>query len=435
MMLINNQEKLRIAFVNQGLSYSTFPHPTDSIGIVTYELARRLAEDCHVMVYTPGKNFLIQKKYYGGINYVYVPRRLDRVIIRLIEKISQKIHNSFYSSQFFYICYALQIANDLKKNKCDIVHIHNLSQFVPIIKVFNPEIKIVLHMHCQWLNQLDYQTIYRRLNQVDLIIGCSEYITDKIRHCFPDLVTKCRTIYNGVNIDSGASEVNINSGSKFFQNDRKNLLFVGRVSPEKGVHVLLKALEKVIFDFPRVHLHIVGSIIGSLPQNLLIDLDNDDKVASLKVFYTPDEKTGKKLSYFEHLQTILSPELANHVSFHGPVAHAELEKYYRGADILINSSLSEALGMPIIEAMGRSLVVIGSCVGGIPEAILHEKTGLVVDSGDASTLAGAILHLLKNDDLRIEMGKSGYQRAYEVFSWEKVAQNLFKEYKNICGEE
>ncbi len=59
---------------------------------------------------------------------------------------------------------------------------------------------------------------------------------------------------------------------------------------------------------------------------------------------------------------------------------------------------------------------------------------LLVDAGDVSTLTEAILHLLKNDNLRIEMGKSGYKRAYELFSWKKVSQNLFKEYKNICEE-
>ncbi|MDJ0674120.1 MAG: glycosyltransferase family 4 protein [Calothrix sp. MO_167.B42] len=432
---MNKKEKLRIAFVNQGLTYSTFPYPRDSVGIVIYELAKGLAKDCHVMVYTPGKNFLINKECHGGINYLYIPRRIDRIIIRLIEKIFHKIHNQFLNSQFFYICYALLIANDLKKNKCDIVHIHNLSQFVPIIKAFNPEIKIVIHMHCQWLSQLDYQTIYRRLNQVDLIICCSEYITEKVRRRFPDFATKCKTIYNGVNIDSGTSEVSLNLGTQSFKNDKKNLLFVGRVSPEKGVHVLLKALEKVVFYFPQVHLNIVGSITGSLPQNILIDLDNDDKVASLKVFYTPDEKTGKVLSYFEQLQKMLPPDLANYVTFHGSVPHAELDKYYREADIFINSSFSEAFPIPIPEAMGRSLAVIGARVGGIPEAILHEKTGLLVDSGDVSTLAEAILHLLKDDNLRIEMGKSGYKRAYELFSWEKVSQNLFNEYKNICGEE
>ncbi len=429
MIPVNKKEKLKIAFVNQGLAYSTFPCPTDSVGIVIYELAQLLTKKCHVMVYTPGKNFVIKRKYHEGINYAYIPRRFDRIIIRCIEKVSKRLLNH----QLFYIHYALQIALDLRSKKCDIVHIHSLSQFVPIIKFFNPDIKIVLHMHCKWLSQLDYQTIYRRLNKVDLIIGCSEYITEKVRLRFPCFATKCKTIYNGVQIDSGASQINFNSENKSFKNAKRNLLFVGRVSPEKGVHVLLEALEKVVFYFPEVHLNIVGSITGSLPQHILIDLDkNDEKIANLRSFYIPDKKTGKVLTYFEQLQKNLPPELAQHVSFHGSVAHAELEKYYREADIFINSSFSEAFPIPIPEAMGRSLPVIGSRVGGIPEAILHEKTGLLVDSGDVSALAEAILYLLNNDNLRIEMGKSGYERAYELFSWEKVSQNLFNEYNNIC---
>ncbi|MDJ0617238.1 MAG: glycosyltransferase family 4 protein [Calothrix sp. MO_192.B10] len=434
-MLVSKKERQKIAVVNQGLAYSSFPCPTDSVGIVIYELAQRLAVDCDVMVYTPGKNFLINRKCHDGINYFYVPRRFDRIIIRFLEKILQRSNNNFLNSQLFYIHYALQIANHLRKHKCDIVHIHSLSQFVPIIKAFNPEIKIVLHMHCQWLSQLDYQTIYRRLKKVDLIIGCSEYITEKVRRRFPEFAAKCKTIYNGVNIDSCTTKLHLNSHNQSLKNANKRLLFVGRVSPEKGVHLLLKALEKVVFYFPEVHLNVVGSITGSLPKNILVDLDNSDpKVAELKSFYTPDPKTGKILSYWEQLQAKISPELAKHVTFHGSVAHSELDKYYREADIFINSSLSEAFPIPIPEAMGRSLPVIGSRVGGIPEAILHEKTGIVVDSGDASILAEAILHLLNNDNLRVEMGKAGYQRAYELFSWEKVSQNLLNEYKNLCEQ-
>lgn len=242
-----------------------------------------------------------------------------------------------------------------------------------------------------------------------------------------------KAIYNGVQIDSGASQITLNPENMSFKSDKRNLLFVGRVSPEKGLHVLLEALEKVVFYFPEVHLNIVGSITGSLPQHILIDLDkNDEKIANLKSFYIPDKKTGKVLTYFEQLQKQLPPELAQYVSFHGSVAHAELDKYYREADIFINSSFSEAFPIPIPEAMGRSLPVIGSRVGGIPEAIVHGKTGLLVDSGDVHALAEAILSLLNNDNLGIEMGKSGYERAYELFSWEKVSQSLFNEYNNIC---
>ena len=80
------------------------------------------------------------------------------------------------------------------------------------------------------------------------------------------------------------------------------------------MHILLEALEKIVFYFPKVHLDIVGSISGALPKNVLVGLDENEKVANLKYFYEPGLKTGKILSYFEQLQSQLTPELSQHLS-------------------------------------------------------------------------------------------------------------------------
>lgn len=59
-------------------------------------------------------------------------------------------------------------------------------EWVPIVRRCYPPAKIVLHMHCEWLTQLDQSMIDRRLGLTDMIIGCSEYVTQKIRRRFPD---------------------------------------------------------------------------------------------------------------------------------------------------------------------------------------------------------------------------------------------------------
>src|SRR5208282_2250619 len=102
------------------------------------------------------------------------------------------------ASSLYHMAYAYELARDLRHQECDVVHVANYSQFVPIIRRFNPKIRIVLHMHCNWLTQIDADILNSRLEQADLILGCSQHITRRIRERFPRVADRCETIYNGV---------------------------------------------------------------------------------------------------------------------------------------------------------------------------------------------------------------------------------------------
>jgi glycosyltransferase involved in cell wall biosynthesis len=422
---------MKIAFVNQPWDSVTPPVQAGSVSICTYEIARRLVKNCDVIIYArknPGQKAV---EFYEKVEY----RRVSVATVRFFNGISKLwsklfLKSSYFASIFYGFSYAVRVAIDLRQQKCDVVHIPNFSQFASIIRAFNPQIKIVLHMHCQWLTQLDYDMIKRRLEQVDLVIGCSEFITEKIRCKFPEFAKKCQTVYNGVDSSFFNQKKSSNSLDK---NGVKQLLFVGRVSPEKGVHILLEALEKVVKHFPKVHLNIVGGVSSSCPKEFIIALSDDDpKVADLISFYNTDPVTGKQSSYFEQLQKQMSSELVKHVTFCDSVPHKKLNTYYWNADIFINSSFSEAFPIPIPEAMAASLPVVGSHVGGISEAILNEKTGFLVESGDANELASVLLNILNDDNLRIAMGNAGYQRAVDLFSWDFIVEKLLHHYKSIC---
>jgi glycosyltransferase involved in cell wall biosynthesis len=81
--------------------------------------------------------------------------------------------------------------------------------------------------------------------------------------------------------------------------------------------------------------------------------------------------------------------------------------------------------------MAAGVPVIATRVGGMTEIVEEGRNGLLVESGNASALAEAILQLLSDDDLRESMGKAGHQRSLEVFSWERIAENLLNQYRNI----
>jgi glycosyltransferase involved in cell wall biosynthesis len=300
---------------------------------------------------------------------------------------------------------------DIRREGCDIVHIHQCSQFASIIRKFNPKTRIILHMNCEWLTQFAPELIVQRLKDPDLIVGCSEHISGLIRDRFPEIAGRCGTIPNGV--DTGQFTplaVDGRSGSK--DPGIKRLAFVGRVSPEKGVHVLLDAFSQVVTRWPNVELEIVGPV-GTLPIDFLVALSSDPLVAGLTVFY-------RDSSYGDHLRKRINKAWEHQVKFTGSIRNDAVAERYHAADILINPSLSESFGMTVVEAMACGKPVIVTRVGGMQETVQHGKNGLIVRPGDASDLAEAILYLLHNDGLRTAMGRAGRTRAAELYSWETV---------------
>ena len=97
------------------------------------------------------------------------------------------------------------------------------------------------------------------------------------------------------------------------------------------------------------------------------------------------------------------------VIFTGNIPYSQIQKTYRDADIFINSSLSEAYGMPILEARAVGLPVVASHVGGIPEIIKHGETGLLVNPGNEVNLSQAIIELLKDKELRENISQKSSQ--------------------------
>lgn len=402
-----------------------------SIAILTYQMARHLTRSGEVLIYAR-RGHSQQKVQLDeeGIHYRRKSVAVEdqvlkpfKVLDRLLGLCNRK--RPFFASSLYYLGYALQVARDMRAQQPDVVHIHNFSQFVPIIRAFNPQAKIVLHMHCEWLTQLDPAMIERRLRQANLVIGCSEYITDKVRCRFPHLASRCQTVCNGVDVDQFIG----GNGHREMGKEGKRLLFVGRVSPEKGVHVLLDAFQRVVEHDPLVRLDIVGPA-GTIPFDFIVRVSDDQKVAELASFYGGILRRG---DYFSYLQRRLPSSLTDRVRFVGPVSNTRVADYYRDADVLVNPSFSEAFGMSLVEAMACQVPVVATRVGGAIEIVEGSQAGLLVEPGNATALAEAILHLLEDDSLRKRMGEAGRKQAMARYSWDQVTGQLLRLYEGMCG--
>lgn len=181
------------------------------------------------------------------------------------------------------------------------------------------------------------------------------------------------------------------------ERDGNNILYVGRLSKEKGVKYILKALSLIIKKIPSVHLDIVG--VGQERKEL--------------------ENLSKKL------------KLKNHVAFIGSVPYDEVEKYYKQANIVIVSSIwPEPFGLIGPEAMSVGRPVIASNVGGIPEWLDDGKTGFLVDPGHPDQIAEKVIKLFSDRKLLEEMGKNARKKA-EEFSIEKHIDEIEKVYLEV----
>jgi glycosyltransferase involved in cell wall biosynthesis len=427
---------VKVAFVNLPWDEVVPPVEGGSIAIITYQIARRLAGSHDIVIYSKKGHDQPKTQYdeYGIHHRRMSVTAEDWLVkpLKLVDKLPlfRDPRKPLFASRAYYLGYALQVARDLQKQQPDIVHIHNFSQFVPVIRALNPKARIVLHMNCEWLTQLDRSMVEERLGETDMILGCSEYITEKIRRCFPQFAGRCHTLFNGVDLDLFASNTD---GSTLGKTGAKRILFVGRVSPEKGVHVLLDAFQVLAESCPQAQLDIIGPV-GAAPFEFIVPLSDDDNVSDLASFYGRVVRVGRfdRFDSVLHLEDRLSEDAARKVSFLGPIPHSRLCSHYRDSDVFAFPSVwNEPFGMPLVEAMASCVPVVATRGGGIPEIVEEGQTGLLVERANAAALAQAILYLLEDKDLRKAMGEAGQRRATRLFSWERIAEDLSQHFQTV----
>ena len=409
---------MKIGFINQPWDSGGPPDPGGSIGLITWELARRLARSFPTVVCGPRDRQHSATETWENVLFRRFRLMPDHWLLRRPLQLFLSDHRPD-RGHVYQNLYAARAARALRDSSCDIVHVHNLSQFLPIIRKLHPSAKTVLHMHCDWLAQFERNLIDRRLRCADAIVSCSEYISERIGRRFPHHATKCVTVYNGVDTSEFSPRPDRAS-----DRDSKTAVFVGRTSPEKGLHVLLEAFESVVARQPDVKLEVVGGA-WIPPLSFIVEPSSDPVVQDLRRFYGGD--------YTDYLDRQTAGALRNHVSFVGHVQHAGVPAHLADADVLVQPSVwDEPFGMPVIEAMAGGLPVVATTVGAIPELVEQGRTGILVDRNDRTALADGILRIFQNGEMA-KMGMAGRARACELFSWEIITERLTTIYEALAS--
>jgi len=113
----------------------------------------------------------------------------------------------------------------------------------------------------------------------------------------------------------------------------------------------------------------------------------------------------------------------------------ELEEVVAALDLFLLPSETESFGMAALEALASEVPVIASRAGGLPEVVADGVTGYLLPVGDVEAMAARALELVRNDELRKEMGRAGRQRAIELFHVDRIVPQYLAFYESVMQAE
>jgi glycosyltransferase involved in cell wall biosynthesis len=175
------------------------------------------------------------------------------------------------------------------------------------------------------------------------------------------------------------------------------LLFVGKLTPQKGFPELLDALRRM------QRRPLVDIVVGTGSD--------------------PDE--GRALA--------ASAGVGERLQWHPLLEQAQLAELYRRATALVMPSVDEGLGLVAVEALMCETPVVAFDSGGVGDSVLHQRTGLLVPPGDSAALASALDDLLSRPDQGAALGRAGREYVLPRFAPEAVAARYADLYRRVSG--
>lgn len=275
----------------------------------------------------------------------------------------------------------------------DLVWCHNQTQVCAALQdtVHARGAKLIYHAHDAWALRRGSRQL--KSLSPDAWVFVSQALRNEWLKALPDL-RNVHVVHNGAN------------ESVFYPAPRLHttlhavptVLFVGRLHPEKGVHLLLEAITLLNRKGIPVECRIVGSAFSG---------------------------TSAPTAYVKSLHR----SAPKNVTFVGHLSASEIAQELRSADIFCCPSVwQEPFGKVNVEAMACGIPVVASRVGGIPE-IASEGGVLLVEPNSSESLSDALQKILTNSDLRLSLAEQGLQSFRSRFRWSQA----LKQYNTIAS--
>ncbi len=325
---------------------------------------------------------------------------------------------------------AIQRCTDFNATKieADLVHCHTwYSHFGGILAKMNYGIPLVITVHSleplrPWKREqlgggYDFTVWLEKtaLEMADAVIAVSSETRRDIERLFGVKPERLHVIYNGIDLDEYHKVDSTTALARFgIDGNKPYVLFVGRITRQKGIVHLVRAIEFMERDFQVV-------LCAGAPDTPEIGREMEAAVARASA-----DRPG----------IIWIREMVDK-----PTA---IELYSQAA-VFCCPSIYEPFGIINLEAMACETAVVASAVGGIKEVVVDGETGFLVPfelaGGDsyepkdplkfARELAGRINEMMANAELRERFGRAGRKRAEEKFSWSSIAKQTQALYQTL----
>ncbi|MFA0847435.1 MAG: glycosyltransferase [Methanobacterium formicicum] len=389
-----------------GVITSAYPdYEDDPHGIFVHRLMKEIAKkghEVHVLApYTGGETeYTLEGVHVERFHYFY-PRRFEKLSGRagMIDNVKEGflVKIQVLTFLFFNVIHSI-----LKLRKMDVVHVQwpipNGLGAIFLKKIYGIPYVNTIHGEEVHLSKRYHLLFALRW----LVNNSSKTITNSTvtrKFCLEAGLDgdKIEVIPFGVDTDF-FRPLDVYKDENIFQ-----ILSVGYLIERKGFEYLIRAMPLVLEKHKQARLKIVGSgPLESKLKELIYELDLGDEV-----------------------------EIVNNVS------DEELLMIYNSSDLFVLPSIvdsqgnTEGLGVVLLEAMACGLPVIGSDVGGIPDIIEDNKTGIMISEKDISGISGAILKLIENENYLEKLSIQGYDIVRDRFSWKKISKlylNVYETY-------
>jgi glycosyltransferase involved in cell wall biosynthesis len=229
------------------------------------------------------------------------------------------------------------------------------------------------------------------LHMADWVTAVSGSTLSDLLRIAPEIRNRSSVIYNGVaSPDIVPAPISFNP---------PRILCLGRLIYAKGIDLAIAAFASLLAGYPTAQL----TIVGEGPERIELE------------------------------KQVLRLGLSNSVTFTGAVRPEEVPAFINQATVVVMPSRVEGFPMRALEAGQMARPIIASTAGGLPEAIVHERTGLIVEGENSPAIADAVVFLLDHPEVASGMGRAARSRVLETFSLKSCVDSYSGLYRRLAG--
>lgn len=240
-----------------------------------------------------------------------------------------------------------------------------------------------------------YEITRFSIEKSDAVTAVSEFLRRETVREFR-IERPIEVIHNFVDTDLFRPKASCAARDRLSPNGEKVLMHISNFRKVKNLPVLLQVFNEV-----QKHVPARLALVGDGPERESVERQAEDMGIIERVDFLGDQEFVAEL--------------------------------LPAADVFLLPSQHESFGLAALEAMACGVPVVGSRIGGLPEVIIHEETGYLCDPNDVPCMSAIVLGLLRNEDLRLKIGRAARARAEQEFKRDKVVARYVDAYQRLVS--